>query len=121
MRNRRKRNKEMRLSILAVILFCLLLGIFTKVNDAKKLPDSLEAYIDINKQHVEYAVITAEKGDTIWNTCEEVIEKYNMDDIVTTREYVNIVRFSNDIVGEKQMISGHPYTYPYVMDGATKR
>ena len=121
MKNKRRRNKEMELAILAVVIFAICAMMFVKITNARRLPESLEAYINMNEQHVEYAVITAEKGDTIWNTCEKVIEKYNMDDILTTREYVNIVRFSNDIVGEKQMISGHSYIYPYVMDGATKR
>lgn len=121
MRNKRKRNKAMELSILALVLFAICAIMFLKITDARKLPESLEHYIDTDEQHVEYTMITAEKGDTVWNTCEEVINKYNMDDIVTTKQYVNIVLSCNKLVGENQMISGHAYIYPYVMDGSTKR
>ena len=121
MKHNRKRNKAMELSILALILFIICGVMFLMAVNAKHLPESLEHYINTDEQHVEYTMITAEKGDTVWNTCEEVINKYNMDDLVTTREYVNIVLSCNKLVGENQMISGHSYIYPYVMDGATKR
>ena len=120
MKNKR-RNKEMELAILAVVIFAICAIMFLKITDARRLPESLENYINTGEQHVEYTMITAEKGDTVWNTCEEVISKYNMNDIVTTKQYVNIVLSCNKLVGENQMISSHSYIYPYVMDGATKR
>lgn len=121
MRHKRRRNKAMELSILTLILFIICGIMFLKITDARRLPESLAHYIDMDEQHVEYTIITAEKGDTVWNTCEQVIDKYNMTDIVTTKQYVNIVLSCNKLVGENQMISGHSYIYPYVMDGATKR
>ena len=120
MRNKR-RNRSMELAILALVLFSICAIMFLKITNARRLHESLAYYINMDEQHVEYTMITAEKGDTVWNTCEDVIEKYNMDDIVTTKQYINIVLSCNKLVGENQMISGHSYIYPYVMDGATKR
>lgn len=63
-----------------------------------------------------FTMVTAEPGDTVESVSKEMIEKFNLEDVISLDDYISQVLTLNKMgEPEKQFISGRKYIFPYYM------
>ena len=81
-----------------------------KAGKSKKLNRDIPGY------DWAFTMICAEPGDTITSVSKEMIEKFNLEDVISLDDYISQVLTLNKIgEPEKQFVSGMQYIFPYYM------
>lgn len=105
--------KKIKIIVTGCLLITLVAFIATfnvKALETKKINRDIPGYDWV------FTSVTAEPGDTVISVSKEMIQKYNLEDVISLDDYVSQVLTLNKMgEPEKQFISGRKYIFPYYM------
>ena len=113
---KRRMNRNKKLKVYGTIVVGIVLVLFASIFFAthKPVETNINAYVP-EGYHSEFTRYRPEWGETLTDSCNNMIARYQMDDFITTYEYINVVMKMNNITDDNLYQADTTYIFPYII------